>query len=184
MASGNKQRKQEQQQSVGQYNTAFTQAQNPSPLQSAQEKESLDWLSWENGAGPHDVTTAPGVGPYLDLFHRAKAGKARHRVGTAAFGAQFADPNLLAQMDREDQSAREENAGGALEDAIAMKSAQAHGSVVPLTQLQLQRNGMLLGAAGQRLSGANYAVNSQVPWYMRFLDNAAQGAGAAAAGGG
>jgi hypothetical protein len=182
MASGSKRRQAELDAAAREREQSVTAARTPSPLEQYQDDRTLKTLQSLDNA--KDVSEINGISPYMDLFNRAKAGEQRkHNVGSFAFGQQFADPNLLAQQDQDRQGERETNASGMLEDAVAGIRSEATGSVMPLVQANLSRQGMLLGSADNRFGAANQTINSHVPWWQQFLNNAAQGAPAAAGGG-
>lgn len=121
-------------------------AETPSPLQQRRETDTLNFLDWESGTGdykdkPIDVTHAPGLGPALSLYERAKAGQQGERMGTGAIqlGLNASDPGLAANLAEESKLRREQEAAGGLEEAVAAKSAEAHGSALPLIQLNQSR---------------------------------------------
>jgi len=179
MASGSKRRQAELDAAQKERDAALTALGKPDPLEEYQKGQNLAFLKAYNGdgGGPVDVTELPQMGVYLDLFNHAKAGRARRNsLGAATFGQQYSSPELKAVLDREMQGAREEEAGGALEDAVAGKYAEASGSVLPYAQLAYQRNATRLGAAGDRYNQATQAAN-QPAWWLPLL-----GAGIGAAG--
>lgn len=144
---------------------AFNQANEQSPLQKRLEQGNLDWLDWEQGKGsfegkPIDVMSAPGLGPSLSLYNRAKAGQQGERQGIGALrmGLNASDPGMAANLAEQAKLRREQDAAGALEGAVAMKSAEVKGSSLPLAQLEQQRR---MGLAG--LSGGQ-AQNTQGLW--------------------
>lgn len=134
---------------------SFNKAQEPSPLQKRLEEGNLEYLDWESGKGafegkPIDVMSAPGLGPQRSLYERAKAGQEGERMGIGALrlGLNASDPGLATNLAEQSKLRREQEAAGALEEAIAMKSAEARGSSLPLIGLDQSRRMGLAGMAG------------------------------------
>lgn len=144
---------------------SFNKASEQSPLQKRLEQGNLDWLDWEQGKGtfegkPLDVMNAPGLGPSLSIFNRAKAGQQGERQGIGALrmGLNASDPGLTANLAEQSKLRREEDASGALENAVASKDAEVQGSSLPLIGLDQSRAMGLAGLAG------NQAGNSTSLW--------------------
>jgi hypothetical protein len=171
--------------------SSFQEAKKPSPLQEAWERAQMDFLNWEQGKGtfegkPIDVMDAPGMGPSLSLYRRAKAGQEGERAGIGALrmGLNASSPELAAKLAQQSKDRREQEAAGALEEALAMRTAEAHGSVLPLAQLNTSRNLSLAGMAGGQAQGsqglwANFRTRPS--WLADMANNAARGAGQAIA---
>lgn len=140
---------------------SFNQAREPTPLQKAWEEANLNFINWEQGKdGALDVLKAPGLGPALSLYRHAAAGQQGERQGIGALrmGLNATDPALAAKMAEQNKLRREQEAAGQLENAVATRSAEAHGSVLPLSQLNTNRSLSLAGMAG------NQAGQSQSLW--------------------
>jgi hypothetical protein len=162
---------------------SYQKAEEPSPLQSAWEKQNLNYLNWENGEGafagkPIDVMNAPGLGPEVSLYNHAREGQQGERQGIGALrlGLNASDPGLAANMAEQNKLRREQDASGQLENAVAMKTAEAHNSVMPLAQLDTSRNLSLAGMAGNQAQGsqslwANY--RPQPGFFRTFSQNLA-----------
>lgn len=136
---------------------AVTQAAAPTPLQSAWEKSNLDFLDWESGkSGPVDVMKAPGLGTARSLFDyaRAKQGGERAGIGALRLGLNASDPGLAANLATQADLRRDQDAAGQLENAVAARTAEAHGSVLPLSSLNTSR---ALNIAGLRTGIAQNA---------------------------
>lgn len=146
---------------------SFSKAQEQSPLQKRLEEGNMDWLDWEQGKGsfagtPTDVMSAPGLGPSLSIYNRAKAGQQGERQGIGALrmGLNASDPGMAANLAEQSKLRREQDASGALENAVAMKSAEVKGSSLPLINLDQQRTMGLAGMAGNQ-SGQSTGLWSQ-----------------------
>lgn len=136
---------------------AVTQAAQPTPLQSAWEKSNLDFLDWESGkSGPVDVMKAPGLGVARSLFSygRQKQENEKQGIGALRLGLNATSPEAAANLAEQAQLRREQDAAGQLENAVAARSAEAHGSVMPLSSLNLSRS---MGIAGLRTGMSQYA---------------------------
>ena len=171
-------------------NTSIAAASQPSELQKAEEDANLDFINWEGGKGkyegkPIDVMDAPSMGPSLSLFRRAKEGQTGERAGIGALrlGLNASDPGMAANLAEQSKLHREQDAAGALEEAVAAKSAEAHNSAIPLIQLDQSR---ALGIAGLRAGQAGQSQGLWAQYRVRpgllpgMLNSAAQGAGQAA----
>ena len=126
-------------------------ADQKSPLQEAWEKAQLDFLNWESGkSGPIDVMKAPSLGPALSLYQYAKQGQQGERMGQGAIqmGLNATDPGLAAKLAEQSKAKREQDAAGNLERAVAVRSAEAHGSALPLISLAQDKQLSLAGMAG------------------------------------
>lgn len=166
--------------------SSFQKAQEPTPLQKAWEQSQLDFLNWESGKdGPLDVTKAPGLGIANSLYRRAAAGQQGERMGQGliTMGTNASSPDLAAKLAQQAKDRREQEAAGGLEEAVALRRAEAHGSVLPLAQLNTNRSLSLAGMAG------NQAQGSQGLWGQfrvrpgigaQLLNSAVQGAAGAA----
>lgn len=159
---------------------SFNEARKPSPLQEAWERQNLDFLNWENSRGayegkPLDITNAPGMGPSLALYNRAAAGQQGERQGQGLITMGLSgNSQLTDKLAQQSKARREQEAAGALENAVAMKTAEAHGSVLPLSALHQSRTMGLAGMAGNQAGGstglwANYRVP---PGYARQFGSA------------
>ena len=144
---------------------SYNKASEPTPLQKAWENANLNFLDWENSTGeyagkPADVTEAPGMGAGLSMYRRAAAGQQGERMGQGllTMGVNATDPALAAKLAEQAKARREQEAAGALEENVAARSAEAHGSVLPLSQLNTSRALALTSAAG------NQAGQSQSLW--------------------
>lgn len=163
------------------FTQTFQEAKKPSPLQEAWEKQNLDFLNWENSKGdyegkPLDITNAPGMGPSLALYNRAAAGQQGERQGIGALqmGVNATDPGLAAKLAEQSKARREQEAAGGLENAVAMKTAEAHGSVMPLSQLNASRSMGLAGMAQNQAAGSSGLWQSYrvPPGYLRQFGSA------------
>jgi hypothetical protein len=136
---------------------SITQAAAPTPLQTAWEKANLDFLNWETGAnGPVDVMKAPGLGVARSLFDyaRTKQGNERQGIGALRMGLNATSPEAAANLAEQSALRRDQDAAGQLENAVALRSAEAHGSVLPLSALNTNR---ALSIADLRTGNARYA---------------------------
>jgi hypothetical protein len=145
--------------------TSFNKANEPTPLQKAWEDSQLKFMNWENSTGeyagkPLDVMEAPGMGVGLSQYRRAAAGQQGERRGEGliTMGLNASDPGLAAKLAEQAKARREQEAAGALEEDIAHRSAEAHGSVLPLSQLNTSRALSTADMAG------NQAGQSQSLW--------------------
>jgi hypothetical protein len=184
-----KQKRLEQQQAQDRqmFVQAFQQAQQPRPLETRLEADSMGFLDDVEGKnGVFDITRTRGMSPYLDLYNRASAEQQGERMGIGALrlGAEGSNPNLTSLLTQQAADRRRQEAGGALERAFALRNAEARGSVLPLIGLQQSRTMGLAGMAGNQSAGSTSAWANFRPapsfWQQALL--AGIGAGGQAAG--
>lgn len=138
-------------------NAAMATAAAPTPLESAYDKERMDWMDQTSGkAGPIDITTLKGMGPSLGLYNSASKRQQGERMGTGALqlGAAGANPGLSQLLRQQSDDQRQQDAAGGLENAYAMKDAEMRGSIMPLLGLQQNRT---MGLAGMASGNSNQA---------------------------
>ena len=136
---------------------AITTASVPTPLESAYDKERLDWMNATSGKdGPLDVTKLPGMGPSLGLYNSASQRQQGERMGLGALrlGQDGSNPMLGQLLRSQQDDERQQAAAGGLENAYRMKDAEMRGSIMPLLGLQQNRT---LGLAGIQSGNANQA---------------------------
>jgi hypothetical protein len=143
----------------------------------------MDWISATSGKEPLDITKLPGMEPYLDIFQTAaaKQGAQRFGLGTMAFGAAKANPNLMGALAQQDQSHRRQDAAAQLNQAYALRNAEVRGSALPLIGIGENRQQAKLGTtANIANSNAGRYANFQVRpgFWASLLNNATQGIGA------
>ncbi len=121
--------------------------------------------------------------PYLDVFQQAaaKQGAQRFGLGTMAFGAANANPNLMGALAQQDEAHRRQDAAAQLSNAFAVRNAEVRGSALPLIGIGENRAQTKLGTT------ANMATNNSNNWarfqvrpgfWAGLLNNATQGIGA------
>ncbi len=127
---------------------AITRAAAPTPLETLEQQEQLDWRNTVSGAnGPFDVTNLRQMKPYLDLYNRASQRQQGERMGTGAIqlGAQGQNPMLGQLLREQSQNERQQSAAGGLENAFRFTDASMRGNAFPLMSLQQNRT---MGLAG------------------------------------
>lgn len=104
----------------------------------------------------------PGLGPSRSLYEHARAGQQSERQGIGALrmGLNASDPGMAANLAEQSKLRREQDASGQLEQAVAMKLAEAKGSALPLIGLNQQRTMGLASLAGNQ-SGNSTGLWSQ-----------------------
>ena len=127
----------------------------PDPLTERLRQRDMAWLDWSSGkdasgnAVPIDVAKAPGLGPALSLFDRAKAGQQGERMGIGALrmGAHGTNADLANLLTEQRAARREQEAAGGLERAVATREAETTGSILPLASLEQSKRMGLAGLA-------------------------------------
>jgi hypothetical protein len=171
----------------------ITQANTPDPLAERWRQSQLNFLDWEEGKGefegkPLDVENAPGLGPSLALFRRAREGQQGERMGIGALrmGLNASDPGMAARLAEQSKLRREQDAAGQLENAVRLRTAEAHDSIMPLVETeQGRRMGLASLASGNSANTTNtytgfVARPRRESFWKRLLLAGASGAGQAA----
>lgn len=146
--------------------TQFIQAANvPDPLEERLRARDTAWLDWEDHKdGPLDVAKAP-LGPALGLYERAvnrKQGERYGGIGALRMGLNASNPMLSQVLDEQSRERRQQEAGGDLEQAVRMKSAEVNRSALPLAEFaQGRRMGLASLASGNAANSTNA--------YLQFL---------------
>lgn len=152
-----------QRQQAAQQQQFFTLAMEKDPLVERLRQRDMAFLDWadqkdaQGNAVPLDVAKAPGLGPALGLFESARRGQQqeRHGIGALRMGAQGTNADLANLLTEQRTARREQEAAGGLERAVAVRSAEATGSVLPLASLEQSKRmglaGMASGAAQDTL---------------------------------
>lgn len=178
-----------QQQNAAAQAAAATQVQQnvASPYEQALNKEGLDWLNATH-EGVHDVSTLPGMSPYIDIYNTASAKQQgqRYGIGSLKLGAEFANPNLLSALQTQDQSHRTQDAGAQLESGFRARDASVRGLAMPLINVDAGRDATNVGATTNMADTATGAWASHrigEGFWAGLLKQAVNGAtsGAAAA---
>jgi hypothetical protein len=109
------------------------------PLEQAYRARQQSVLDWENQPG-HDVRDMPGMGDAVQIGQAAINRSNQDRMGNGAFN--LADPNsgYATQLKEQKRNELGQEVGAGLENARAQISGEAHGSVLPFSQLTTNRN--------------------------------------------
>lgn len=145
-------------------------------------EEGVTWLKATSGKEPLDLTKLPGMQPYLDIFNTAaaKQGAQRFGLGTMAYGAANANPNMIAALQQQDESHRRQDAAAQLNQAFAIKDASIRGTALPLIGIGENRAASKAGTAAQMAmnAGNNWARFQVRPgFWATLMDNATRGIG-------
>lgn len=145
-------------------------------------EEGVNWLKATSGKEPLDLTKLSGMQPYLDIFNAAaaKQGAQRFGLGTMAFGAANANPNMVAALQQQDESHRRQDAAAQFNQAFAIKDASIRGTALPLIGFGENRNAAKAGTAAQMAmnAGNNWARFQVRPgFWATLMDNATRGIG-------
>lgn len=162
-----------------------SQAWQPSPYEQALNTEGLNWLKATSG-GVKDVSTLPGMSPYIDIYNTASAKQKgqRYGLGSLKMGSEFANPNLLSALQTQDESHRKQDAGAQLEGAFQQRDASVRGMALPLINVGENRNqGKLAATAGMAQNSTNAWASHRVSpsFWQTLMMNAANGAASGAA---
>lgn len=140
----------------------FGQAAAPDPLTEEMRSQDLNWLETTGGKrGPIDVSKL--MPAQMALYERAKLGQNQDRQGTGLLqmGMQGSDPGLVAKLNSQRASEREQEAAGTLEDAFHTKDASVRGEALDLSRMKIGKDLGLAGMAGGR---ADNATSNWLQW--------------------
>jgi len=175
MSSG-RQKQLDQQQNYWntQSQNAINQASQPTALQTAYEGKQQKFLDWD-ASKDKNIEDAPGMQEHIQIGRSALNRFNRERMGTGAL--RLGGSGGYADKLRVQKQAELSNEFGAgLEEALALRRAEANNSVIPLSQLT---NNRLMGVAGIASNNYSSLVNRprQQPFWQQLLMGAV-GAGA------
>lgn len=176
MASGSKRREAQAQQANATNQKVVDAQLQPSYGETALSKDAQSVLDYKG-----DYAGLPGL-VMPTFYSKLKSEQAQQNRGAATFGAQNADPNLLAGLN----ATEEGNAGQldalAFQDAVSTRQNQARGEAATSAGLQGARLGTLGGQTSTTANQANNAVNAPGFW-QRLLFQAMSNANQAAQAG-
>lgn len=174
-SSRNKMLNQQETAARTQYQQSFQQAQAPTEAERIVMERNKAFLNWMDTPGK-DITSAPGLAPYLQIGAAARERRQRQRMGTGGLALSGVGSEGYAAKLREQQMAEEAaNFGTGLESAVAGRYAEATGSMLPLAQLGTQRSLGVLGSAQSNLQGYMNAPR-ETPFWKQLTMGAVQGA--------
>jgi hypothetical protein len=161
----------------------MAQAAAPKPLETALDKQSLDWINQTSGEnGPLDITSLSAMKPNLALYDNASRRQSGERMGLGALqlGAQGSNPMLSQLLRSQQDDQRQQDAAGGLENAYRMTDASMRGNIMPLLGLQQNRTMGLAGmASGNSANSTNAWSNFRpAPSFWSQLLMGGLGAGA------
>lgn len=179
MASGGQKKKDQEAQNWwdAQARQSFQTAAAPTPLQTTFEKQQQDYLNWENAPG-HNIADAPGLSNYIQIGQAAQNRANEQRMGSGAYAlADGSGSGYAQQLHELGNAQRAEDFGTGLENARAMRHAEAVGSVLPLASLNLNRAQGQTSAAGS-MYGTLLNRPKRQPFWQQLLQGAVGAAGA------
>lgn len=168
---------------------AITTASQPTPLQQQLGQSDLDFLNASRSPTFDIRDPNLGLNPYLSLYDSAVANRDADKAGTGILrlGTNVQNPDIAASQERLNEERRREAAGGELENAYKLRSAEVTGSAMPLINLDTSRNLSLAGMQNQSAQNdwARYFQLRAMPtWWEQVRNGFAQGAGAGLSMGG
>lgn len=138
----------------------MTQAAAPRPVETALEKEQLNWMDQTSGKnGPLDITSLTAMKPNLALYDAASKRQQGERMGIGALqmGANGANPMLGQLLRQQSDDQRQQDAAGGLENAYRLTDASMRGNMLPLLGMQQSRS---MGLAGMASGNSNQSTNT------------------------
>lgn len=147
--------------------TAMEDARYPTEAERIGLGRAREYFDWEKAPG-RDVRTLSGIESYLNIGDLAKRKAAQDRFGTGAFQlAGGANEQYATQLRALKSQEMAQEVGAGLEQAVAARRAEAVGSLLPYSQLGLQRQLGRLGAATQR-EGAYLTAPRETPFWQQL----------------
>lgn len=157
---------------------AIEQTKEKTPYQKYLDEQFQKWTDWDNQTGPKDITTAPGMSNYLDIYGNAGEAAAKERVGdpTHAFTANL--PGFNNQLQTQKKMDIYNTRAKGLHDAFEGSRAQGLGEGGTAADLDINRRNQY----AQDMMGYNESYYhrplQQNPW-MTAAQLAIGGLGAA-----
>lgn len=162
MSSGNKRREQQAQQANATNQKVVDAQLQPSYGETALSKDAQSVLDYKG-----DYAGLPGL-VMPTFYSKLKSEQAQQNRGAATFGAQNADPNLLAGLNATEEGNASQLDALAFQDAVSTRQNQARGEAATSAGLQGARLGTLGGQTNSAANAANSAVN-QPGFWSNFL---------------
>jgi hypothetical protein len=137
---------------------AMAAAAAPKPVETALDKENLDWINGTSGKdGPVDYSKLSALN--FDLYGKASQRQEGERMGIGALqlGQQGSNPMLSQLLRSQQDDQRQQDASGGFETGVRMKDAQVRGNLLPLLSLQQNRS---MGLAGMASNNSQNSTNS------------------------
>lgn len=131
------------------------------PLEQAYRDRQKAFLDWE-GSNGKDVRNAPGMDAHIQIGQAALERAGRDRMGTGALQlGEDGGSGYAAKLKELKKNELGQEVGAGLETALAARTAEAHGSVMPLAQLTTSRN----------IGRANHSAQMFGMWNQRQSKN-------------
>jgi hypothetical protein len=150
------------------YYTVEQKAQNaalntPTVGEAAMSKDVTDWNNWMAQPG-HDIGSAPGMDPYIQIGRGAIERANKDRMGTGALAlGEGGSSGYAQQLKEQKKNEMGQQYGAGLENAYAMRNAEVKGSYAPLGQMELGRKMGQLNNTSQ-MAGLWIQKPRKSPW--------------------
>lgn len=181
MASGSKRREQQAQQATATNNQVVQAQLQPSQGETDLANDAHSVMDYKG-----DYAGLPGL-VMPTFYSKLKGEQAQQNRGAATFGAQNADPNLLAGLNANEEANAGQLDALAFQDAVSTRKNQAMGESATAAGLQGSRLGTL-GAQTNANAMQSNQLASQPGFWQKFLfqmiQNSKQAATAGEGGGG
>jgi hypothetical protein len=159
-----------------------------SPYQKILDAKIAKFNAWDTGTGeyagkPKDVTNAPGMDNYLDIYGNADKAAAQSRVGdpTHAFTANL--PGYNNQLEQQKQMSMYDTRAEGLNSALTGLRSEANSEGMADSGMDVARRGAYANAM-QGYNNSYYQRPQQVPLWQQIAGLAFGGLSAAGAAGG
>lgn len=177
MASGSGRRNDQANQTYAMNQRVVDAQMQPSEGESALNRDAMSVMNYQG-----DYAGLPGL-VMPTFYNKLKGEQAQQNRGSATFGAQNADPNLLAGLNANQEANASQMDALAFQDSVSTRQNQARGQAATAAGLQGARLGTLGNQTSQTSTNAQ-SLAAQPGFWQRFLFQAMSNAQSAAAAGG
>lgn len=152
---------------------AIDQTQQKTPYQQYLDAQFSKWTDWNNQTGPKDITSAPGMSDYLDIYGNADRAAANARIGDPSHAFTANLPGFNNQLQQQKQMGMYDTRAEGLHNAYESSKAQGLGEGATAADLDTQRRDAYANAmAGYN---ANYYHRPQTQPLWKTLTGIALG---------
>lgn len=162
---------------------AIQQTQEKTPYQKYLDEQFAKWSAFDNQTGPKDITQAPGMSDYLDIYGNADRAAAESRIGDPAHAFTANLPGFNNQLEQQRKTGMYDTRAAGLHNAYESSRAQGLGEGGTAADLDIARR----NAYAQDMLGYNqnyYNRPRSVPLWQTLSQLAIGGLGAAGGGAG
>jgi hypothetical protein len=118
---------------------AIDQTQQKTPYQKYLDAQFAKWSAFDNQTGPKDITQAPGMSDYLDIYGNADQAAAQDRIGDPSHAFTANLPGFNNQLQSQRKMGMYDTRAEGLHNAYEQSRAQGLGEGATAADLDINR---------------------------------------------